>query len=82
MYTAVLTWLPGAPSLFHPTVTQRVMEALGTWHPHVVKSMLPVLLALVVVSSRRGGWPFLELFSGTYNLTISMVCCLLSLPMV
>ena len=50
MYLAVLTWLPGSPSLLHPSVTQKVMEALGTWHPHVVKSMLPVLLALVVVS--------------------------------
>lgn len=53
MYLGVLTWLPDAPSLLHPSVTQKVMEALGTWNPYVVKSMLPVLLALVVVSSRR-----------------------------
>lgn len=50
MYLAVLTWLPGAPSLLHPSAAQKVLEALGTWHPHVVKSMLPVVVALLLVS--------------------------------
>lgn len=50
MYTAVITWLPGLPSLLHPTVAERVLEALGVWHPSVAKGMLPVLLALVLVS--------------------------------
>lgn len=51
MYLALLTWLPGIPSLLHPSVIQGVMEALGIWQPHILKSMLPVLLALVVVSN-------------------------------
>ena len=51
MYLAVLTWLPGLPSLLHPQVAQGVLEALGVWHPSIVKGMLPVLLVLLLVSS-------------------------------
>ena len=51
MYLAVLTWLPGLPSLLHPSVAQGVLEALGVWHPSIVKGMLPVLLVLLLVSS-------------------------------
>ena len=65
MYLAVLTWLPGAPSLLHPPAAQKLLEALGTWHPHVVKSMLPVLVALVLVSQ-----PCLAL----YNVTLYLLC--------
>lgn len=50
MYLAVLTWLPGLPSLLHPSVAQGVLEALGVWHPSIVKCMLPVLLVLLLVS--------------------------------
>ncbi len=51
MYLAVLTWLPGLPSLLHPSLAQGVLEALGVWHPSIVKGMLPVLLVLLLVSS-------------------------------
>ncbi len=51
MYLAVLTWLPGLPSLLHPSVAQGVLEALGVWHPSIVECMLPVLLVLLLVSS-------------------------------
>lgn len=51
MYLAVLTWLPGLPSLLHPSLAQGVLEALGVWHPSIVKGMLPVLLILLLVSS-------------------------------
>ncbi len=51
MYLAVLTWLPGLPSLLHPSLAQGVLEALGVWHPSIVKCMLPVLLVLLMVSS-------------------------------
>ena len=51
MYLAVLTWLPGLPRLLHPSVAQGVLEALGVWHPSIVKGMLPVLLGLLLVSS-------------------------------
>lgn len=50
MHLAVVTWLPGVPSLLHPPAMHGVMEALGVWHPQLVKGMLPVLLALVMVS--------------------------------
>ncbi len=51
MYLALLTWLPGLPSLLHPSLAQGVLEALGVWHPSIVKGMLPVLLVLLLVSS-------------------------------
>ena len=50
MYIAVVTWLPGLPALLHPPIAHGIMTALGTWDPNIVKSMLPVLLALVLVS--------------------------------
>ena len=49
MYLAVLTWLPGLPTLLHPSVAQGVLEALGVWHPSIARGMLPVLLALLLV---------------------------------
>ncbi len=51
MYLAVLTWLPGLPTLLHPSLAQGVLEVLGVWHPSIVKGMLPVLLVLLLVSS-------------------------------
>ena len=50
MYLAVLTWLPGLPTLLHPSAAQGVLEALGVWHPSIARAMLPVLLALLLVS--------------------------------
>lgn len=50
MYLAVLTWLPGLPTLLHPSVARGVLEALGVWQPSIARGMLPVLLALLLVS--------------------------------
>lgn len=58
MHWAVITWLPGTPSLLHLPAMHGVMEALGVWHPQLVRNMLPVLLALVAVSP---AWPTLDI---------------------
>lgn len=50
MYLAVLTWLPSLPSLLHPKIAEGVLEALGLWQPNIVKGMLPVILALLLVT--------------------------------